>query len=225
MSQSASSCSRSRRVPWPCADPAQEPVHLHGARAAGDALAARFVHAELHEEPGDVDHVGVWSMTIMPPEPMIEPSRDERLVIDRRVEVLGRDAAAGGAAGLHGLDRARRAGRRRCPRRSRRSVHAHRHFDQPGVANLAGQGEDLGPLALRGADRREPVAALADDRRDVGERLDVVDQRRTVPEAGFRRDRGAGTAACPAGPRSSGSAPFPRRRRTRRRRCGCRSGS
>ena len=31
---------------------------LHGAGAAGDALAARLVHAELHEVPGDVHHAG-----------------------------------------------------------------------------------------------------------------------------------------------------------------------
>ena len=50
-------------------------MHLHGAGAAGDALAARLVHAELHEEPGDIPTMLVsWSMTIIPPEPMIEPS-------------------------------------------------------------------------------------------------------------------------------------------------------
>ena len=36
----------------------QQMVHLHGAGAAGNAFAAGFVHAELHEEPGDVHHVG-----------------------------------------------------------------------------------------------------------------------------------------------------------------------
>ena len=46
----------------------------------------------------------VSSMTIMPPEPMIEPTLRQRLVVDGRVEVLGGDAAAGGAAGLHRLD-------------------------------------------------------------------------------------------------------------------------
>ena len=35
----------------------QQAMHLHGARAAGNALAARLVHAELHEEAGDIDHV------------------------------------------------------------------------------------------------------------------------------------------------------------------------
>src|ERR1039457_6103976 len=35
----------------------QQTVHLHRAGAAGNALAARFVHAELHEEARDIHHL------------------------------------------------------------------------------------------------------------------------------------------------------------------------
>ena len=136
----------------------------------------------------------VSSMTIMPPEPMNEPTLDERLVVDRHVEELGRDAAARRAAGL---DRLERAGRPTIPppmsNDDLAQGRAHRHLDQAGVDDLAGQREDLGALALLGADGGEPVAAVADDRRDVGERLDVVDQRRAGPRdptpAGIRRAR------------------------------------
>ena len=38
---------------------------------------------------------------------------------------------------------------------------AHGHFDQAGVVDLAGQGEDLGALALLGADAGEPVCRPA----------------------------------------------------------------
>ena len=61
---------------------------------------------------------------------------------------------------------------------------------RPGVADLAGQGEDLGAAALLGADAGEPVGAVVDDGRDVGEGLDVVDHRRLAPQAalgGIRR--------------------------------------
>ncbi len=67
---------------------------------------------------------------------------------------------------------------------------AHRHFDEPGVDDPAGEREDLGALARRRPDRGEPVAAVADDRGDVGEGLDVVDEGRPVPQAGDGRIRG-----------------------------------
>ncbi len=60
---------------------------------------------------------------------------------------------------------------------------AHGHLDQARAAHAAGQGEDLGPLALAGADAGEPAAALADDGRDVGVGLHVVQQRRAAPQA------------------------------------------
>ena len=76
---------------------------------------------------------------------------------------------------------------------------AHRHFDEAGVDDLAGEREDLGALALLGADGGEPVAAVADDRGDVGEGLDVVDQRRAAPQARSADTAGAG-AAVPRSP-------------------------
>ena len=96
---------------------------------------------------------------------------------------------------------------------------------RPVLRDLAGQGEDLGPLALLGADAANQSAPVADDRRDVGERLDVVDERRAAPQARSRPGRAAAAGACRACPRSRPSARSPRRRRTRRRRCGCRRGS
>ena len=50
------------------------------------------------------------SITTMPPEPMMDPSCCQALVIHRGIEHLVRDATAGGAAGLHCFDlRPRRA--------------------------------------------------------------------------------------------------------------------
>ena len=53
------------------------------------------------------------------------------------------------------------------------------------------------PLLRRGPDRGEPVAAVADDRCDVGERLDVVDERRAVPQTGDGRIRRARDGRAP----------------------------
>ena len=60
---------------------------------------------------------------------------------------------------------------------------------RPVLLTRPGQGEHLGALALLGADRGEPLAAVADDRRNVGEGLDVVDQRRAAPQARLGRER------------------------------------
>ena len=130
----------------------------------------------------------------------------------------GGDAAAGRAAGLDRLElpAVRDAAADLVDDLAQRD--AHRHLDQAGVVDLPGQGEHLGALALLGADAGEPVAAVADDRRDVGERLDVVDERRAAPEARTRPGRAGGAAACRARLRSRRSAPSPRRRRRRRRR-------
>ncbi len=57
-----------------------------------------------------------------------------------------------------------------------------------GTADAAGDRDDLGPGRLLGAEALEPVGALGDDPRHVGERLDVVDQRRPAVEALDRRE-------------------------------------
>ena len=66
---------------------------------------------------------------------------------------------------------------------------AHRHLDQAAAADLAGQGEDLGALARRGAERGEGLGAVAEDPRHAGERLDVVDEGGLAAEAALGRVR------------------------------------
>ena len=67
-------------------DPLQEPVELDRAGAAGDALAAGFVHAEFHEEPGHVDHARVLVHDDHAAGAHDRPDLGQRLVIDGRVE-------------------------------------------------------------------------------------------------------------------------------------------
>ena len=64
---------------------------------------------------------------------------------------------------------------------------------RPVFTNLPGQGEDLGAFALLGADAGEPIAAVADDRRNVGEGFDVIDEGRLAKQPRFSRIRRAGT--------------------------------
>ena len=87
-------------------------------------------------------------MTTMPPEPMMAPAGRPGLVVDRRVEQVRREAAAGGTADLHGLELP--AGRHAAadveddlPQRD-----AHGHLDQAAVDDLAGEGKTLVPLLV-----------------------------------------------------------------------------
>ena len=89
----------------------------------------------------------------------------ERFVIDGRVQRLGGDAAAGRSAGLDGLDFAAVGSAAAHGLDDVAQGGAHGHLDQAGIGNLARQGEDLGALALLGADAGEPIRAFADDGR------------------------------------------------------------
>src|ERR1019366_2289819 len=52
----------------------------------------------------------------------------------------------------------------------------------------SGEGEPLGALALLRADGGKPLRPVAHDGRDIGEGLHVVDERGTLPQAGFGRE-------------------------------------
>ena len=62
---------------------------------------------------------------------------------------------------------------------------------------MSADAKELAAGAALGADRLEPVRAPVDDRRDVGQGLDVVHQGGLAPQAGFCRVGGldAGLAA------------------------------
>ena len=64
---------------------------------------------------------------------------------------------------------------------------AHGHFNQAGVGDFAGEREDLGALAALRAHVGKPLAAVADDGRDVGVGFNVVDERGLAPQSADRR--------------------------------------
>ena len=155
--------------------------HLRRARPAGNALAAGFLHAELHVKFRDLHHVRRIIHHHHAARAHDGPQLGQRFIIHRRVQVSRRDAAARGSARLHGFDMpaVRRAAAHFLHDLPQRN--AHRHFDQPVVFNLARQRKHLRAFAFLRANPRVPRAAFVDDRRDVRKRFHVVQQRRTAP--------------------------------------------
>ncbi len=198
-------------------------MKLDGPGPAGDALATRLVHAKFHEEAGDVNHVCLLIHHDHSTRAHDRTDGDERLVVDRCVEVLGRNAAAGWASRLHGLDFAALRSTSAHDLDDVPKRRAHSHLDQPGVGHIACQREKLGSLALLGADRGKPRSASFDDPGDIGKGLHVIDQSGVTPKARFGwigrpRSRHAALAFDRVNRAQS-----PRRTRRHRRRCECRS--
>ena len=171
-------------VRFAVADPFEQGVELHRADPARDALAARLVAAEAHEVLGDVDHARGVVHDDHAARAHDRADLGERLVIDGHVEVIRRDAPARWATGLHRLERATVDDATADVEHDLAERDAQRHLDEPGVDDPAGEGEHLGSRARRSPDARVPGTAVADDRGDVGERLDVVDERRPLPQTG-----------------------------------------
>ena len=126
------------------ADAVEDLQHPLRAHAAGHALAARLFLDEFEEEAGDVDHAAILVHDDQAAGAHDRAELGERLVVQRDVQVLLGDAAAGGAADLRGLEllAATNAAADVVDQIAQR--HADGHFDQAGVLDRAGQGEDLG---------------------------------------------------------------------------------
>ena len=102
----------------------------------------------------------------------------QRIVIDAAYPETARECIRPRAAGLHGLELPAVGNAAADVEDDFAQRDAHGDFDQAGVVDSAGEGEDLGAFALVRADaRRYQLAAVADDGGDVGEGLNVVDQR------------------------------------------------
>ena len=170
----------------------EDVVHLPGADPARRALAAGFVLHELGEEPGDVHHADRLVHHDQAAGAHDRARFLDRVVVDRQVEVPRRDASARRPSHLRGLEVPPVRDPAADAVDDLAQGGSHRHLDEAGVVHLAGQREDLRPLAALGADPAVPVAALEDDQRDVRQRLDVVDVGRlalVAPHGGERRAR------------------------------------
>ena len=154
------------------------------------ALAAALVDREVEEEARDVDHAGRVVHDDHTAGAHHSADLDQVVIIDRQIEILRRDAAAGRTAGLNGLklSAVRDAAADVIDDLAERG--AHRDLNEAGVDDLAAECEDLGALALLGAHGGEPLCALQNDLRDVRERFNVVDDRGLTEQALVRRERG-----------------------------------
>ena len=160
------------------------------ADTAGGALAAALFAGELEVELGDGGHAAGLVHDDHTAGTHHRAGSHEALVIDGGVEVLGSEAAAGGAAGLHSLELAAVLDAAADFVDNLTQGDAHRDLNQTHVVDLAGQGEHLGALRLLGADAGEPLGALGDDDGHVGEGLDVVDVGGLAHLAADSGDRG-----------------------------------
>src|SRR5690606_14316782 len=113
--------------------------------------------------------------------------RARALERERDVALVAADERTGGAAEQHGLDGI--PGRPAGQVEERAERGAERHLVHAGLLHGAAHAEQARAGRLRRADRGERRAALEDDVRDVGERLDVVDDRGPAEEARLDRER------------------------------------
>ena len=104
MRPSSSSVVEIRLGRRPAREAVEESQRLVQADAAGDALAAGFRMGELDEVARHVHHAVVFVHHHHAAGAHDGAQLRQRLVVDRRVEHLLRDAAAGRPAGLHGFD-------------------------------------------------------------------------------------------------------------------------
>src|SRR5262249_3711696 len=147
----------------------QDAVHLVGTDATGDTLSARLGHAEVHEVLGDIDHAGTLVHHDHAARSHDRSGLRQRFVIDRHIEAIGGQTAAGRPPGLHSFELAtfRDASTNFVDHLAQGD--SHRDFDEPGILDATGERENLGAFALLSSDRRVPLAAIANYRSNVGE--------------------------------------------------------
>ena len=110
-----------------------------------------------------------WFIATSPPEPTMAPTPRSESIIQRQVQVLLGQAAAGRPADLHRLepvlpDLSRVVGDAAADVEDDLAQRgAERHFDQAGVGHVAGQGEGLGARRCLRAELAEVLGAFVDD--------------------------------------------------------------
>ena len=170
-----------------CLELVQECQQARGPLAARRALAARLRRVEGEQRADDLDDGGVGG-------DRGDPARARGhapLGLHRHVEEpRGNDHARGAAD--HRPLKPPAAGRAAADLLEERPQgHALPYLDDPGTGERTREPEELWAGRLWGAETGKPPAATGDDRRDGGQRLDVVDHRRLAPEARLGRERRA----------------------------------
>ena len=145
------------------------------ADTAGRALAAALLAGELKIELGDGGHAAGLVHDDHTARAHHRAGSHEAVVVDSGVEVLGSEAATGGATGLDGLELASVLDAATNLVDNLTEGNTHGNLNKTDVVDLACQSEHFGSFGLLSSNAAEPCGTLGDDDGDVGEGLDVVD--------------------------------------------------
>ena len=131
----------------------------------------------------------VSSSTMMPAEPSSDPAFCTPSKLAWASSSCGQQNRHRRPAGDHGLERAAVAHAAGAPVDELAQRDVHRRFVDARPPDVARHAVELRPAVLLRPERREPLRAVSQDERHVGERLDVVHGGRTVVEADDGRKR------------------------------------
>jgi hypothetical protein len=135
----------------------QDLIHTSCSDTAGRTFSAGFIHSELQEKLGDIHHTVVFIHDDQSAGAHHGADLQQVVVVDGDIHIFCRDASAGRTAGLGSLellpvgDAAADLfddGTESC---------SHGDFHQPGIIDLAAQGEDLGAFGLLCAHGCKPI--------------------------------------------------------------------
>ena len=152
--------------------------HPLGTDSTGSTFTARLFLNEVQIEPSSIDHAGIFIHDNQATRTYDRSQCSQGLIIQRRIDVLCRDAATGGSTRLRRFELlpvgdATTDGINHFGQRS-----AHGDLHQAGVHNVARQSKNLGTRALFRTKLTEPVSTMQHNRRHRRQRLHVVDNGR-----------------------------------------------
>ena len=173
-----------------CHDAVEDLQHALGAHTTCGTFAAGFLLDEVQVEAGGVHHAGVLVHDDQAAGAHDGAQSCQGFVVQGGVDVFSGDAAAGGAAGLGGLELIAVGDAAADGVDDLGQGGAHGDFHQAGVDDVAGQSEDLGAGALLGAELAEPVCAVEHDGGNGGQGLHVVDDGGLAEEAALEGEGG-----------------------------------
>lgn len=177
------------KLALPFRDAVKDIVQLFGTHAARRAFTARFADAKLHEEFGDIDHAGVLIHDDEATGTHHGADFLEGFVLHGNIEELLWNAATGGTASLSSFKLLAVGNATADVEDDLTQRGAHGDLDNTRVAHATGQGENFGAFAALSADGGEPLTAVANDGRDTGEGLHIVNERGHAPETFDGRER------------------------------------
>ncbi len=189
MSASSSSSARSSIVPSPSVMRVRISSRRRVPSRQGTHLPQDSDWVNSMKKRAMLDHAGVLVHDHQPAGADDGARGGQGFVIQRQVEMLLGQTAAGGSADLHGLEvPCRRGCRRRSRRSSSRSVVPRGTSTRPVLTILPERLKVLVPGLLLGAEGPEGGGAVRDDGGDVGESFHVIDESGLAPQAALHRE-------------------------------------